>query len=102
MPLAKISPSPRKASAAAITQTSASDQSATAAHRLLVIGLGAGEPVAGPLGPGVGIPGGGVLLTLERLVPPVVGLAGGEVRAAGGLDDPVDRRPLDAERVGRT
>src|SRR5829696_8085623 len=100
MPLAKISPSPRNASAAAITQTSASDDSATAAHRLLVVGLGTGQPLLGPLGPPLGITGRRHVLALEGLVPAVVRLARREVGAAGGLDHAVHGRALDPEGVG--
>src|SRR5215213_2743132 len=82
MPLAKISPSPRKASAAATTHTSASDHSATAAHRHLVVGLRAGEPARRPLGPPLGVTGGRGVVALEGLVPGVVRLAGREVGAA--------------------
>src|SRR3954464_6612080 len=101
MPLAKISPSPRNASAAATTHTSASDQSATAAHRLLVLRLGARQPARRPLAPCARVAGGSGVLPLERLVPPVVRLAGGEVRAPWRLHHAVDRRPLDAQRGRR-
>src|SRR5271163_3394831 len=57
--------------------------------------------------PGEGLPGGrvagrGGVLLLERLVAPVVGWIGGEVRTAGCLCHPVSQQTVDDYRTERT
>src|SRR5437588_3514588 len=107
--LARISPSPRHASAHATTQTSATSTSAATralsltirSHGSLVLLLVHVEVAGAERIPRARVRRRPRVVPLERLVPVVVGLAGGEVRAAGGLDDAVGHRPVDAQRPDR-
>src|SRR4051812_45493027 len=122
--LATISPSPRKHSATAMTQTSArvtavavvmpgsprnreAQQSdfvgcSSGCHLPLIVVLADVDPCRAPLGPRlVGLRRRGVL-ALERLVALVVRYTRGEVRAVGRLDDAVGPQPTDPLRVVRT
>src|SRR5262245_8400586 len=104
--LARISPSPRKTSATATTQTSArvaSVMTASQPHRGAVLVVAADvEVAAAERVPRAVVARRRGVLTLEGLVPLVVGGARREVRAEGRLDHAVDHQPVDAQRLDRS
>src|SRR5919197_9928 len=98
--LARISPSPRHASAQATTHTSSSVKSATARpHRSLILLLVHIEVPGPERRPFPRITQSIHVLSLEDLVARVVRRARREVGTAGSLDDAVGHRSVDAERA---
>src|SRR5918995_4152140 len=104
--LARISPSPRKASATATTQISALVASIMLDSQpdgLAVLVVAADVEIAGAERvPCVVVARGRGVLTLKRLVALVVGRAGREVRAERGLDHAVDHEAVDPQRLHGT
>src|SRR6266849_1951862 len=108
--LARISPSPRQASAQAIAHTSAlvaalgtasARARAACGYRGLVPGLILVEVGGAELRPRRGIRRRAGVLALEILVPAVVRSARGEVRAVRRLDDADHHPALDPQRLQR-
>src|SRR5262249_23128383 len=98
MPDANSSPSPRNVSARATTQTSARVGSGIA-HRPLIVVFVAAEVAVDEGRPRLGVGRRCRVRPLEGFVAPVVGLAAREVGTVGRLDDAVDQRAVDPQRV---